>query len=555
MVLTAPQLTDFWTNSAQMGLSDRTRKQMAKEGLTEPADFEDFSKKSDLDALFKLLLKPAKVAGGTAGTGSLREVASYAIPAKSQIRIDGARKMVLYYILVGRTLEAADLMWPVIKNFVEQWEALMEKKTATIGEPPRLSKDKVVHKWLEQFNQYLADKIGARNAPFTYLTRPDAQPPAHLATRAPDQPYSLIYESIEQELKFRVTHDHTLGKSDNNSLFQLIDRAVAGHDVSATVAPFRRKQDGRGAYLAIVTQHAGKSVWDRSVKDAMAVLQTRTWSGTTSVTLLQHTSMQRKAYIQLVEAGEHVPAELPGGRQRVSYLLDSLKTDNPKMLAGTAAVEQDETGKRVSFEDSVAFLLQFDPVVAKNVKAKGLGVNVSATTGDKTAGGVTVGKSGVELRWHEPQKFSKLSKEQKAELSEWNKTTNPQKDGGKKTKSERGKSNEKWKKARIASVSKANKELMEAMTESHNADIACLRATVASMAGGSLPGPPPTGATKVSVGSAVGFHPGYYGPPPAFPPPTFAPESVAVMQERANVASVKLASILKPEKKGGKPAP
>jgi hypothetical protein len=153
--------------------------------------------------------------------------------------------------------------------------------------------------------------------------------------------------------------------------------------------------------------------------------------------------MQRKAYIQLVEAGEHVPAELPGGRQRVSYLLDSLKTDNPKMLAGTAAVEQDETGKRVSFEDSVAFLLQFDPVVAKNVKAKGLGVNVSATTGDKTAGGVTVGKSGVELRWHEPQKFSKLSKEQKAELSEWNKTTNPQKDGGKKSKSEKGKSNEK----------------------------------------------------------------------------------------------------------------
>ena len=89
MVLTAPQLTDFWTNSAQMGLLDRTCKQMAKEGLTEPADFEDFSKKSDLDALFKLLLKPAKVAGGTTGTGSLREVASYAIPAKSQIRIDG----------------------------------------------------------------------------------------------------------------------------------------------------------------------------------------------------------------------------------------------------------------------------------------------------------------------------------------------------------------------------------------------------------------------------------------------------------------------------------
>jgi len=247
---------------------------------------------------------------------------------------------------------------------------------------------------------------------------------------------------------------------------------------------------------------------------------------------------------------------LPGGHQRVSYLLDLLKTDNPKMLAGTAAIEQDETGKRVSFEDLVAFLLQFDPVVAKNVKAKGLGVNVPATTGEKTAGVVTVGKSGVELRWHhELQKFSKLSKEQKAELSEWNKTTSPKKDGSKKTKSERGKSNEKWKKARIAAVSKANTELMEAMMESHNADMACLKATVALMTGGNISGPPPPGAAKVLVGSVVGFPPGYYGPPPAFPPPVFTPESVAVYQERANVASVKLASILKPDKKGGKPAP
>jgi hypothetical protein len=47
------------------------------------------------------------------------------------------------------------------------------------------------------------------------------------------------------------------------------------------------------------------------------------------------------------------------------------------MLAGTAAIEQDELGKRVDFEKTVTFLLPFDSVVAKNAKAKGLGVNVS----------------------------------------------------------------------------------------------------------------------------------------------------------------------------------
>ena len=49
--------------------------------------------------------------------------------------------------------------------------------------------------------------------------------------------------------------------------------------------------------------------------------------------------MQRKAFIQLTEAAEQVPAEVPGPRQRVTYLLDSIKTVEPKVLAGMAAIE------------------------------------------------------------------------------------------------------------------------------------------------------------------------------------------------------------------------
>jgi len=404
------------------------------------------------------------------------------------------------------------------------------------------------------------------------------------------------------------------------------------------------------AYLAILTQHAGKSVWDRVVRDAMSVLQTRTWSGTASVTLLQHTSMQRKAFIQLSEAGEHVPTELPNNQTRVSYLLDLLKTDNPKMLTGTAVIEQDELGKCVHFESTVTFLLQFDPVVAKNAKAKGLGVNVSGAAADKpvigttsvtllqhtstqrkafiqlseagehvpielpnnrtrvsylldllktdnpkmlagTAAieqdelgkcvhfentvtfllqfypvvaknakakglgvnvlgaavdkpviGATVGKTGVELRWHEPQKFSKLTKEQKLELSEWNKS-HPKRDGGKKRTSNRAKSTDKWKKARVASMSKAHTELMEAMADSHSADMAVMNARIAGMAT-----IPPAGVATGRVGAAVGFHPGLHGPPPSF-----IPESIDVMAERARVASVNLKNILKPPLKQAAP--
>ena len=99
------------------------------------------------------------------------------------------------------------------------------------------------------------------------------------------------------------------------------------------------------------------------MKEAIAIIATRTWTVTTSITLLQHTSMQRKAFIQLTEAAEQVLAEVPGPPQRVTYLLDSMKTVEPKVLAGMAAIEQDELFKQRDFELSITFLLPSCPVV------------------------------------------------------------------------------------------------------------------------------------------------------------------------------------------------
>ena len=52
-------------------------------------------------------------------------------------------------------------------------------------------------------------------------------------------------------------------------------------------------------------------------------------------------------------------------------------------------------------------------MIAKNVKAKGLGANVSSSDGKVVVKGseVTKGTTGVELHWHEPSKFKKLTKE------------------------------------------------------------------------------------------------------------------------------------------------
>ena len=318
----------------------------------------------------------------------------------------------------------------------------------------------------------------------------------------------------------------------------MVERATTGHDVGATIAPFRRTQDGRGAILAIVSQHAGRHVWDKIVKEANAVLQTRTWTGTTSITLLQHISGQRKANIQLIEAAEHAPADVPNARQRVTYLLDSIKTEHPKVLACVAAVEQDETGKRVSFEDASTFLLPSCPVASKapknnNVNAKVSGTDATTGGGTGVGGAVTKGKTGVELRYHAPEKFAKLSKEQKTELSIWNRSQ--PKDGKKRTRSDKTGG---AKRAKVAAA-KAT-EVMTAMADSHAAELAAMSAKISSFQIGV-----PQGAGVVlrpPIGSAPTFPPSGYGP------------SQYELDERARVASVKLQSILKPPSKKDKKA-
>jgi hypothetical protein len=131
---------------------------------------------------------------------------------------------------------------------MEHWKAMKEKKSVPVGIPLKLSKELAVHKWVEQFAQDLEEVYGARDAPLTYLTRADVATPVNIAAapRAVDQPYAKIYTSIQEEMKFCLSHTHNLMRAENATLLHRIDTAVAGHFVSATIAPYRKTQDGRG---------------------------------------------------------------------------------------------------------------------------------------------------------------------------------------------------------------------------------------------------------------------------------------------------------------------
>ncbi len=141
----AAALTLFFNNVNNMGLSRRTREQLAVKGITVPEDFKEFDEEG-MKAIFANLFKPPKVPVTGAAAGTLREIQAYDVSAKSKMRLNGAMLFAKFYDDVGRPLDPDNMSWPVIKRFLEQWKALMERKKADHGQPPKLTKNQAAHR-------------------------------------------------------------------------------------------------------------------------------------------------------------------------------------------------------------------------------------------------------------------------------------------------------------------------------------------------------------------------------------------------------------------------
>ncbi len=180
----AAALTLFFEDAGSMGLSNCTRLQLAHEGIVVPNNFKEFNKEG-LSTIFLNLYKPPKVpaVGATAiAAGQLREIPAFEVSAKSKMRLKGAMLIAKFYNNVGCPLDPDNMLWIIIKRFLEQWKALIERKKADHGPLPKLTKNQAVHKWVDLFIFYLSQTVGVRNAPLDYIVRAiaavNATPPA-----------------------------------------------------------------------------------------------------------------------------------------------------------------------------------------------------------------------------------------------------------------------------------------------------------------------------------------------------------------------------------------
>jgi hypothetical protein len=501
MVLTAAQTTAFFENADQMAIPNATVLQLVAEGIDSVDDLSEFDK----DTISQIASNLRRPAAGN----------HFVFGAKSQKRLAVACKIVRYYETVGRPLTAGNLAWDtVIKNFEIQWKALKTKKDGDEPETPKVTKGLNIMKWSDSFFDFLNRCIGVRMIPLVYVVRAEETPPAITALAA-GQPHSNEAGCIERELIDRASHNHPLFRDDSATVYYKLEEATRGTTFAASIKPFQRNKNGRGAYNAIINQFAGEDKWEAEIKAKEALLHGIKWKGQSNYTLERHCASHRAAYISLVACAEHVAYQLPNEHSRVGYLLDGIQNNDPGLQAAMANVRSSKgPGEmRSSFEQTVAHILPYDPVAKKGTSGTKRGPGeISEVTGDtKDANVSSFGtksgrgpKTGVHLRYHKYHEFKALNDAERKELAEWR----LKQDGKTKTGKDQGKKSVQFTEKSISAVidkkldekAKAEKDKNTKNNEAEALIVSCLQKMIS---GGEVALPKKKTATAGATEAAI----------------------------------------------------
>ena len=157
MVLTAGQLTLFFEDATQMGLSDRTRMHLQTEGITTPDDLINFVDEDAWTPILDNCRRPPQIHGEGQGAALVNQQAFH-LPAKSLLWLKVAAQVVLYYDRINHPLTAQGMSWGRLNNFKVEWGSLKEQKESNNeGSLPTISNKLSITNFFEAYETFVSN--------------------------------------------------------------------------------------------------------------------------------------------------------------------------------------------------------------------------------------------------------------------------------------------------------------------------------------------------------------------------------------------------------------
>ena len=116
----------------------------------------------------------------------------------------------------------------VLKDFYTEYESVIALSEETKPSVPLLTKNNTPLKWIESFKDCLFRTYGLRKAPLLYVIRDVATPPNEITDPLVAGKAYGSSGSIIDELIARLDHADPLFKSDNASVYSMMEEATRG---------------------------------------------------------------------------------------------------------------------------------------------------------------------------------------------------------------------------------------------------------------------------------------------------------------------------------------
>ena len=347
------------------------------------------------------------------------EVRGTAISTQSMVRLTVACNATKYYMSVGRTPTSLTLHYNNVlvafKIEYEAYEKLQKEDAPDVPSVKDSDNERKVIKWAPIFIDCMSRTYGIKG-PLAYVLRDTVAVVPEEDDPLIDNNYFGTSGGLQAELVNRLSHGDALYRSDNKTVYLKLEKACRSSSVESTVKSFSRRQDGRGAYLALIDHHAGESKYRTIMKKRMNLLQNIKWNGR-NYSLEKHVSNHRQAVDDLNDCANHITVATPDQSQRVEYLIDSINCADSTLQASIGLIRSNVNNMREDFELAANALIEVDPYRRSQRQPGKPTAQISAI--DFSSGR---GDSGVDLRWHTPQEFKALNQDQKDELVSWQKT-------------------------------------------------------------------------------------------------------------------------------------
>lgn len=442
------QLTVFYTDKLTGLALNAELIPHFKEEITDLSDLVGMQD-SDIDAIKTSLATSTKDKDG-------KPTPSFKLPHRTVMRIKGLATVMNYLSLVRRNLTPNEMNWTHIQQFLREWAALQELAKADPPPVPKFNVQKGMARHLIAMMEFLSKVYGSQYTTLNYLVNSkeyrDESAPEDAEPFQQGRFYTLKFPRPVDELCARAPRDTPDAQADNEKLYNFLAESLAGTPAESNTEEFSRLRDGVGLWNFIKDTQCTDVVHEQLCEKALHWIMNGKWHGVQNGQLVDWINKHRRQFSNFKESAVQAGCQIPDGRSRVDYLLNSIKSDDPAIIIRVQNVRDDAT-RRNNFEVAAKYLgdcrykgmdkkrqrVQFEKEanlsdLQGHDAAGGGGDEDAASTNKKPRGLKSAayqaalnlnggrGKSGVELRWHSPAEYRKLPPKQRKELTQWRAT-------------------------------------------------------------------------------------------------------------------------------------